>query len=157
VERVLTLAGGAFFLAMRSYASMEKYTRVAKPALGRGLGKLMKEAQAPSSSDPVSKPGPAPTGVATLIRGGKSPAKPSLSIVQPLAKPQPRGGEAARGQSRSNLPMRISLVLADVVMIGLVARIAFARTETLGWLELTLCIAAMVLGAWLACLALWPD
>jgi hypothetical protein len=143
---------------MRSYASVEKYTRVAKPALGRGLGKLMKEAQAPPPlNDPVSKSGTAPAGVATLLRGVKDPVKPSLSIVQPLAKPQPRGGEAARGQSRSNLPMRISLVLADVVMIGLVAHIAFYRTEPLGWLELTLCIIAMVLGAWLACLALWVD
>jgi hypothetical protein len=151
--------GRAFFLALRSYASMENYTRVAKPALGRGLGKLMKEVQAPPpSSQPVSKPGTVSTGVATLMRGVKTPAKPSLTLVQPLAKPQPRGGEAARGQSqRSNLPMRVSLVLADVVMIGLVARMAFRNTEPLGALELTLCILAMLLGAWLACLALWVD
>ena len=123
------------------------------------MGKLMKEVQAPpSSSQPVSKPETGSTGVATLMRGVKTPAKPSLTIVQPLAKRQPRGGEAACGQSqRSNLPMRISLVLADLVMIGLVARMAFQSTEPLGWLELTLCILAMVLGAWLACLALWVD
>ena|SRR6266404_3808985 len=123
---------------------------VSKPALGRGLGKLMKEGSAASpSSDPAVKPASLSLGMGALLRGGNGAPKPA---GQPEANPPP-----AQSEQRWKRVTQTSLVVADFLLVGLVARLAFKSGGPLGPTDLMLCIVALVIGAGLTSLALWLD
>jgi hypothetical protein len=47
------------------------------------------------------------------------------------------------------------LFIADILHIGLVAKLAFVSHSQFGFFEVTLFILALSVGAWLSCLALW--
>ena len=53
--------------------------------------------------------------------------------------------------------LRISLVIADVVLLALAARMVMKNPGRLGIVEVALCVLAIGLGAWLTCMALWRD
>jgi len=50
--------------------------------------------------------------------------------------------------------LQASLWVADLVLLGLAALFVFRAEAGLGFLEILLCASAIILGAWLACLAL---
>ncbi len=101
----------------------------------------------PSSEQPAGTPAKLSPGMATLLRAGnghqeKLPTEP---------------GEPARRVPKSRRLLRLSLCLADVLLLGLAARLAFKNGGSFGWLEIALCSIAVLIGAWLTCLALWLD
>jgi hypothetical protein len=53
--------------------------------------------------------------------------------------------------------IQISLILADLALLGLAARLALKANGQLGGTDLTFCIIALVLGAGLTCLAFGWD
>jgi hypothetical protein len=140
---------------------------VPKPALGRGLEKLMKAAKPPPAEDPASQPPTLSPGMAALLRRGNAPSKPpahrhteadsgekSGASQTPDILPADAGTPAASGHKRV---LRASLIVADVLLVGLAARMVFKSGGHFGFIETALCVVALLIGAWLACLALWLD
>jgi len=113
---------------------------------------LLKGAKAPpSSAEPAAdKPAAVSPGMATLLRGGNGDPK---DRGQPEAPTQ----AALAGSARRKRLIKASLIVADVFLFGLAARLVFKTHGHLGFAEAALCIAALVTGAWLTCLALWLD
>ncbi|MBK8000462.1 MAG: hypothetical protein IPK15_17520 [Verrucomicrobia bacterium] len=118
---------------------------MSKPALGRGLGSLL-------SSRHVDSTAPAPSttrvtpGVATLISGNQRTAG-----VSPIEDASVR--QAAKLDVRTvarTTRLRWMLVAADVALCGM-ATVLLLRSPKLRPEEIALCIAAVLLGAWLAC------
>lgn len=121
---------------------------MAKPALGRGLQHLMKEGAASGSPENPSQKHYVTPGMAALLRGGNGEAKE-----------QPPTGKSSHADTESLAAARkltqVSLFIADILLIGLVARLAFVSHGHFGLVEVALGILAMAIGAWLSCLALW--
>jgi hypothetical protein len=123
---------------------------MAKSALGRGLGHLMKEgATAPPENG--SEMPQVTAGMAALLRGGNGGAKGEEGSEDLDRK----DAENAAARSRKRKLVQASLVIADVLLIVLVVRLAFVSHGHLGFFEIVLCILALSIGAWLSCLALW--
>lgn len=124
---------------------------MAKPALGRGLRQLMKEPPASPHPDPASEKAPEVTpGIAALLRGGNGETK-EKSAEHKLRE----DAERLAALTRKRKLVQISLLIADVLLIGLVARLALANHGHFGFLEVTLSVLAFAIGAWLSCLAFW--
>jgi hypothetical protein len=116
---------------------------VPKAALGRTLDNLMGDRKAsPPSDEPAASPGNLSPGVATLLRGGNG------------AEGTPPEWFGSRGRRRL---VQASLFLADVFLAALIFGLLMKIRGPLGFLGLTLCVLALALGAWLACLALWLE
>jgi len=47
-----------------------------------------------------------------------------------------------------------SLILADLLLLGLVICLVFRNHGAFGFVEVSLCVIAVVMGSWLTCLAL---
>jgi len=126
---------------------------VAKSALGRGLGKLLKEAKAvPRETEPGEKVSTLSPGMATLLKpgnGGPKPEENAAAEAEPSVQPQER--------KEWKKLVRLSLVLADVLLVFLAAWLVFKSGGHFGVVEMLLCAAALGLGAWLSCLALWRE
>ena len=123
---------------------------MAKSALGRGLGKLLKEAKAvPRETEAGEKIPTLSPGMATLLKAGNGGSKPEEKA---------RSDEAANVQPTTTKEwkkrVRLSLVLADVLLVFLAAWLVFKSGGRFGAVEILLCLAALGLGAWLSCLAL---
>jgi hypothetical protein len=118
---------------------------MAKTGLGRGLDHLMKER--PASAGAENSPGKAKVtpGMAALLRGGNGESK----------EPESEVAEDPAGRARKRLLIQASLFVADILVIGLVARLAFVSHGHFGLIEVVLSILALAIGAWLSCLALW--
>jgi hypothetical protein len=124
-------------------------SNMAKTGLGRGLQHLMKERPAsPISETPAQKREVSP-GMAALLRGGNGAAKEPQNGDK-LEQTQ----ESRAATRRKRLLIQASLFAADVLVIGLVARLAFVSHGKFGLIEITLSILALAIGAWLSCLAL---
>jgi hypothetical protein len=87
--------------------------------------------------------------VAALLRGGNGDAK---TQSQSAETDDPVKTQAA---ARKRKMVQASLVVADLLLTGLVARLAFVSDGRFGFVEVVLCVAALAIGAWLSCLALW--
>jgi len=126
---------------------------VSKSALGRGLGKLLKEAKAvPRETESGEKIPTLSPGMATLLKagnGGPKPEEKAATDTEANAPPQ-------ESKDRKKL-VRLSLVVADVLLVFLAARLVFKSGGHFGAVEILLCAAALGLGAWLSCLALWRE
>jgi hypothetical protein len=127
-------------------------------ALGRKFDDLMKEAKAPPPSDePARSSANDSPGMATLLRGGNRTARQtradSTSLPEgPGADTHAAAMSAARHRKRL---LQASLLLADLVLCALAVRVV--RHGPLGFLGIAICVLALALGAWLTCLALWPE
>ena len=120
-----------------------------KSGLGRGLEHLMKERLSPAAPGPddSSQKAKVTPGMAALLRGGNGEGK------EPTNKAETAEDLAARARKR--MLIQASLFVADILVIGLVARLAFVSHGKFGVIEVALSILALALGAWLSCLALW--
>jgi hypothetical protein len=88
-------------------------------------------------------------GMAALLRGGNGEGKEP----EPTNKAEP--AEDLTGKARKRMLIQGSLFVADLLVIGLVARLAFVSHGQFGAMEVVLSILALAIGAWLSCLALW--
>ena len=122
---------------------------MAKPALGRGLGKLLEGdgiagrpaddvPRAPAPSAPVS------AGVGSLLRGQASGK---------AAQTQPTPVSPARKVSR----LKISLLVADALLCVLAILFVTGKSESLSSLEGVVCSLAVGVAAWLGCQAWLLD
>jgi len=112
---------------------------MSKPALGRNLGRLMEEAKAsPPSNEPAAQPTSLSPGMATLLRGANGTAQAPY--------PQPN--------LRHKRVLQVSLLLADLLLLGLALWLSLKGRGAFGTVGLVLCVLSVVLGAWLSCLAL---
>jgi len=123
---------------------------MAKSALGRGLRHLMTERSADSPDNSPEKPQVTP-GMAALLRGGNGEPKEPHSDD----KSQLTDEESLPATLRKRKLIQASMFIADILLIGLVARLAFVSHGHFGLVEVALCILAIAIGAWLSCLALW--
>jgi hypothetical protein len=125
-------------------------SNMAKTGLGRGLQHLMKDPPASRVSETPSQKTEVSPGMAALLRGGNGAAK------EPQNGGKPEQAEESRAATRRNRRIiQASLFVADLLVIGLVARLAFVSHGRFGLIEITLSILALAIGAWLSCLALW--
>jgi hypothetical protein len=122
---------------------------VSKPVLGRGLGNLLKGGAAPPPAAQPEQPAQPnlpnlSPGMATLLRGSNGDAE-SENEPRPAAPPP---------ISLNRKLLMLSLVLADLVLIIILARMAFRTEGHFGFVEVVLSVIGMTIGAWLSCLAL---
>ena len=124
---------------------------------------MMKEKAPPAPSSSPSTEPPAEErkdgvrvtpGLATLLRG--TAPKPAEE-VKTQVEPKPNGAPAQSERSvTKHRAVRISLVVADLLLLALAARLVSAKGH-IGFVEVALCVVALGLGAWLTCLAIWKD
>jgi hypothetical protein len=88
--------------------------------------------------------------VGVLLRGGNGAPKGEGETTASLDRPAPK----KVGWKRI---VQVSLFFADLLLLGLAARLALKARGSLGITDLTLCVLALVLGAALTCLALWLN
>ena len=112
-----------------------------KPGLGKTLGEVMKQANPPASSA-SSPPGVnVSRGVAGLLKAKqRQEESPDDQGIQPR-------------HAQQNLT-RVSLWAADILLLGVSVYIAFGTGEPLSRTRILLCIAALLMGAWLSLLAI---
>ena len=122
---------------------------MAKSGLGRGLDHLMKERSAAAGPDDSHQKAKVTPGMAALLRGGNGEGK------EPEATKNGEAAEDIAQRARKRMLIQGSLFIADLVVIGLVARLAFISHGQFGLIEVSLSILALAIGAWLSCLALW--
>ena len=103
---------------------------------------------APKPVAPAAEPLPGPAnlsaGMACLLRRRNGRAE--VEVEEPAV----RGDAPAL---RSALPIQVSLVLADALLAVLAGWIMLGTHGNPGWGGNALCLLALVLGAWLSCLA----
>ncbi len=122
---------------------------MAKAALGRKLDNLMSEAKtAPPSSESSGPANGSSPGLAGLVRGA---VKTDESATLGSRSSAPR-----RWLGRKRL-LQASLVLGDLLLLGLAVRLVLTAHRPLDLLSIVLCSAAVLAGAWLTCLAFWLD
>ena len=116
----------------------------------------MKDKNAPSETPAIESGGNPPRltpGVATLLRGNNAAQEKPGS-----AEPQPSNGEATKPTpAKLGGAVRVSLIVADLLLLALAARLVIKAKGHLGFTEISLCVVALGLGAWLSCLAFWRD
>jgi hypothetical protein len=122
---------------------------MAKPALGRGLQHLMKERSAPTGQQSSPEKAQVTPGMAALLRGGNGESKEKPAADQPVS-------DAERlAAARKKKLVQASMFIADLLLMALIARLAFVSHGHFGFFEVTLCVLALAIGAWLSCLAIW--
>ncbi len=122
------------------------FAPVAKPALGRGLGNLMKEAKSPPPpSENAPKPANLSPGMATLLQGGNGATEKAEAKAPADSSPDMR---------RRRRLIRGSLFFTDALLAALGARLVARSGGHPGFAGVALCILAFLAGAWLTCLAL---
>src|SRR5262245_48659318 len=104
---------------------------MAKSGLGRGLEHLMKERPASAGAENSSDKAKVTPGMAALLRGGNGDGKES----EATSKETP---EDVAGRARKRMLIQGSLFVADLLVIGLVARLAFVSHGQFGIAEVTL-------------------
>ncbi len=131
-----------------------------KEVLGRGLGNLMGGAKPVSeprdANPPPSKVSP---GMATLLQGRKKEANGGAEQQPQEGTPRsPETDQQPVESAQSSQPyrkfLRISLFVADGLLLLLAARVAFKSGGSFGFPETALCAGALAMGAWLAVVAL---
>jgi hypothetical protein len=136
---------------------------VAKTALGRGLGNLLKAANpSPLPAQPEEKPGNLSAGMATLLQGANGvsgPEVPEQPAMPPTLLPLPEAASEATAPSSGPAPsgrwwFRAALILGDLLLVAMAVRLVFRAHGPLGAGDTLLCIGAMAVGGCLSCLAL---
>ena len=119
---------------------------MSKNVLGRGLGELLperkpkaREASAEGKSKDPAVLGPG-LRVLVLKKNGAAP--------RPIVPVAPSAAAAAAR-------VKISLLLADLLLVAIVLLWCNNAARPFHWLEVLICIVAVTFGAWLTCLAAW--
>jgi hypothetical protein len=123
---------------------------MAKSALGRGLQHLMKERPAAVGPEQAAEKRSVTPGMAALLRGGNDRAEERQPADQP-----PVDLEILAASARKRKLIQATMIVADLILVLLVTRLAFISHGSFGFFEVVLCILALAIGAWLSCLALW--
>jgi hypothetical protein len=128
------------------------------------LGNLLEGAKAQPSAEPVEQGGNRAShspGLAALLHGPNAPADASSQAKPESPQPAAESAPSLCGPTplrlRRKRLFQASLVLGDVVLLGLAAGLFFNTSSHLGCLGAALCVAAVLMGAWLTCLALWLE
>ena len=90
-----------------------------------------------------------------MLRGSEDAARPETERRSSPAQRPPHDLAPAPERSSGSRLLRPSLVCGDVVLVVLAGWLVFTKHGKIGLVEAALCLAAVTLGAWLACLALW--
>lgn len=101
-----------------------------------------------STEEPGARPAKLSPGMATLLRAGNGNGKEQIAAEEP---------ERARVHRSQIRVLRYSLLLADALLVVLALTLALRSKGGIGACEMLFCACALVLGAWLACLALWLE
>jgi hypothetical protein len=125
---------------------------VSKNVLGRGLGELLPERAGPDSRD------------STPLHKSKDPTDlgPGLrALVLNKNGGAPQLGRITDVQRESGTVVKVSLVLADVLLVAITLLWRRQAQGRMGGLEGLICIASITFAAWLGCLTAWlhyrPD
>lgn len=124
---------------------------MAKPALGRGLGDLLKGARVEAKPPPTTdtNPGngtPVTPGLGRLLEG--QPPRPLKPWQRPAQPPLPAQPASLPATARVPLSKtRMLLLLADGTLLALCARLAGANRGKFGVLDTVLCVAGVALAA----------
>jgi hypothetical protein len=109
---------------------------------------LLRETAEPStpSGGSAAQPAKLSPGMATLLRLGDENHEPETpgSVFSETPRTEPK---------RLKVLLRISLVLADALLVFLAVRLVVLAHGPLDFLGVALCVAAVIAGAWLSCLA----
>ena len=135
--------------------------RPAKTVLGRGLGNLLgaeatpTTAVSPAAAEPAKSAPSLTPGVGALLRGGNSQTATAGGGVPrensgPLPAVAPPASALAPPPGRS---LKLPLLVADLLLLGLVGMLLLRGDGRPGALELGLGLVAVAVGAWLGCLA----
>jgi hypothetical protein len=108
----------------------------------------MKERPVSAGPENSSEKAKVTPGMAALLRGGNGEGKEPEATKKEIP-------EELAGRARKRMLIQGSLFAADLVVVGLVARLAFVSHGKFGFVEVTLSILALAIGGWLSCLALW--
>ena len=122
---------------------------MSKPALGRGLGSLLSSRHLESTESPSSTTRVTP-GVATLISGSQRAAG-ILPAEETFGR---KAAELDLHATTRTTRLRWMLATADVALCGMAAAILLRSSSPVRPEEVALCVAAVLLGAWLGCGAL---
>ena len=135
--------------------------RPAKTVLGRGLGNLLGAETTPATAvspavEPARSSPPLTPGVGALLRGGNSQTATAGGGVSrensgPMPAVAPPASSIAPPAGRS---LKLPLLVADLLLLGLVGVLLLRGEGRPDWLELVLGLVAVGVGAWLGCLAL---
>ncbi len=101
----------------------------------------MQQANPPATSSPSQLTTNAPRGVASLLK------------AQPNPEQEPEEKQVQLPHPQRNLA-RVSLWAADLLLVGVTAYLAFGTGQPLTAARILLCMAALLMGAWLSVLAL---
>lgn len=132
-----------------------EHSGVSRNALGRGLGVLM-DRSADRGSVRLERPAaPLTPALSDLLSRGTSPAAISRTGLQNGSKPA-LSGEAAKLTRPMAFRLSFALIAADVALVSLGMLMAVRTPSALpGWMGSLIGATAVLLGAWLAWLALW--
>ena len=108
---------------------------------------------APDIEELSAKPANLSPGMATLLKGG-APAEASLALSPPASIPEPQAPAIDDGLPAWQGLVQGSLVLADVLLVGMAAWIVYKSPGPLRVGDIAFCVLAFSLGAWTSCLAL---
>jgi len=93
-------------------------------------------------------------GMASLLRRGNGLEEPEAPGDTPQQARDPAAVSLPLGASPV---VRGSLFLADALLVGLAVWMRAKAPGSLGGAGIALCLFALLLGAWLSCLALWLN
>lgn len=124
---------------------------MAKSALGRGLKSLMEEQSGSGRPENSSETPQVTPGMAALLRGGNGKLDEE-GAAEALEK---RDAENRAAVARRRTLIQGSMMIADLLLVVLVMRLAFVSRGHFGFFEIVLSVLALSIGAWLTCVALW--
>ena len=139
----------------------------ARPTAGTSAGSGPNSGASPATGPAAGESGkPSPPrvtpGVGALLRGGHSRATetlPGFSHVPNGTASPPKSTPAPESKLATELntpAWKLPLLLADLLLLGLVALLLLRADGRPGNLEIGLGVVAVGVGAWLACLAVLP-
>ena len=100
--------------------------------------------------EPLAERASLSPGLASLLRRANGSGEMEIPVpVQPA--------RAGAFFSLSGRLIQVSLFLADALLVGLATWMVLGSRGRLGWGGGFLCLAALSVGAWLSCLALWLE
>jgi hypothetical protein len=120
----------------------------------------------PPAADFATPPAVLSPGMASLLRQRHDEGTNTLPTQLTLVEAGPEATQTTEAEpipgvstepATPRRPLQVALVLGDVLLLLLAARLAWGAHGPLGIIGIVLCVAAVATGAWLACLAIWLE